>query len=91
MLALMGNKIESEKLLNFELGRAESKIVSSSSIAAAYYYLGNYEQTFRYLDLAIKEKDPWLTTNFNRHSFDKIVNKEKFKGIRKTMSLPANP
>ena len=91
MLALMGNKIESEKLLNFELGRAESKIVSSSSIAAAYYYLGKYEQTFRYLDLAIKEKDPWLTTNFNRHSFDKIVNKEKFKGIRKTMSLPANP
>ena len=79
MLSLMGNKIESEKILNLELDKSESKIVSSASIATAYYFLENYEKTYSYLELAIKEKDPWLTTNFNRFNFNKIANKEKFK------------
>ena len=91
MLSLMGNKIESEKILNLELDKSESKIVSSASIATAYYFLENYEKTYSYLELAIKEKDPWLTTNFNRFNFNKIANKEKFKYIKRTINLTAKP
>ena len=91
MLSLMGNKIESEKILNLELNKSESKIVSSASIATAYYFLENYEKTYSYLELAIKEKDPWLTTNFNRFNFNKIANKEKFKYIKRTINLTAKP
>ena len=91
MLSLMGNKIESEKILNLELDKSESKIVSSASIATAYYFLENYEKTYSYLELAIKEKDPWLTTNFNRFNFNKIANKEKFKYIKKTINLTPKP
>ena len=91
MLSLMGNKIESEKILNLELDKRESKIVSSASIATAYYFLENYEKTYSYLELAIKEKDPWLTTNFNRFNFNKIANKEKFKYIKRTINLTAKP
>jgi TolB-like protein len=91
MLSLMGNKIESKKILNLELDKSESKIVSSASIATAYYFLENYEKTYSYLELAIKEKDPWLTTNFNRFNFNKIANKEKFKYIKRTINLTAKP
>ena len=87
----MGNKIESEKILNLELDKSESKIVSPASIATAYYFLENYEKTYSYLELAIKEKDPWLTTNFNRFKFNKIANKEKFKYIKRTINLTAKP
>ena len=91
MLSLMGNKIESEKILNSELDRSESKIVSSSGIAAAYYFLGNYDQTFRYLNFAIEEKDTWLTYNLYRYKFDKISNDGRFKDIKNIMNLPAKP
>ena len=91
MLSLMGNKIESEKMLKSELDRSESKIVSSSGIAAAYYFLGNYDQTFKYLNFAIEEKDTWLTYNLYRYNFDKISNDGRFKDIKNIMKLPAKP
>ena len=84
-------KIESEKILNSELDRSESKIVSSSGIATAYYFLGNYDKTFRYLNFAIEEKDTWLTYNLYRYNFDKISNDGRFKDIKNIMNLPAKP
>ena len=56
MLSLMGNKIESENILNLELNKSESKIVSSASIATAYYFLENYEKTYSYLNWQLKKK-----------------------------------
>ena len=79
MLALKGDRLESEKILISEIDARGSKIVFASSIAGAYYYMGKNEEAFKYLNEAIEEKDPWLTLNFTRFNYENVANDAKFK------------
>ena len=88
MLALKGDRLESEKILISEIDARGSKIVFASSIAGAYYYMGKNAEAFKYLNEAIEEKDPWLTLNFTRFNYENVANDARFKEIRRKMQLP---
>ena len=59
--ALMGNEKEAKNIINSELAKKDKKIVSSSNIANAYYYIGEYDNALKYLEMAIEEKDSQLS------------------------------
>ena len=46
--ALMGDKKKAKSILNTELSKKDKKIVSSSNVANAYYYIGEYDNALKY-------------------------------------------
>jgi len=86
--ALMGNKKEAISILNTELLQKDKKIVSSSNIANAYYYIGDYDNALNYLKMAIEEKDSALPFLYFSNEWGKLFDNKIFNAIRERLNLP---
>ena len=86
--ALMGDKKEARSILNAEILQKDKKIVSSSEIANAYYYIGDYDNALNYLEMAIEEKDPQLSFLYFSSEWEKLFDNKKFNAIRERLNLP---
>ncbi len=86
--ALMGDKKEARSILNAEILQKDKKIVSSSNIANAYYYIGDYDKALNYLQMAIEEKDSKLSFLYFSSEWEKLFDNKKFNAIRERLNLP---
>ena len=87
--ALMGNEKEAKNIINSELAKKDKKIVSSSNIANAYYYIGEYDNALKYLEMAIEEKDSQLSFFYFSREWKELFDNKKFNEIRDSLKLPA--
>ena len=87
--ALMGDKKKAKSILNTELSKKDKKIVSSSNVANAYYYIGEYDNALKYLEMAIEEKDPQLSFLYFSREWKELFDNKKFNEIRDSLKLPA--
>ena len=87
--ALMGDKKKAKSILNTELSKKDKKIVSSSNVANAYYYIGEYDNALKYLEMAIEEKDSQLSFFYFSREWKELFDNKKFNEIRDSLKLPA--
>ena len=75
--------------LKVQAGSKDKKIVSSSNVANAYYYIGEYDNALKYLEMAIEEKDPQLSFLYFSREWKELFDNKKFNEIRDSLKLPA--
>jgi hypothetical protein len=77
-----------EWLLNYDLDRARTKYVSPLSLAFDYARLADKEETLRALNVAYRERSPWLIFLQKEPVFDFIHSDERYRALAKKMGLP---
>jgi TolB-like protein/DNA-binding winged helix-turn-helix (wHTH) protein/Tfp pilus assembly protein PilF len=68
--------------------RARKKYVSPFDMASQYAYLGQKEETLRFLEEAYRERSPWLVFLQNEPIFDFLHSDEHYRTIVKKIGLP---
>jgi TolB-like protein/DNA-binding winged helix-turn-helix (wHTH) protein len=68
--------------------RAHKKYISPFDMASQYAYLGQKEETLRFLEEAYRERSPWIVFLQNEPIFDFLHSDERYRTIVKKMGLP---
>ena len=76
--AVAGKKAEAQQVLNDLQQLQEQRYVSPYTVAAIYAGLGDQEQTFKWLDRAVEERDIWLMNLKVDPVFAKFHSQRKF-------------
>lgn len=68
--------------------RARKKYISPFDMASQYAYLGQKEETLRFLEEAYRVRSPWIVFLQNEPIFDFLHSDERYRTIVKKMGLP---
>ena len=85
--AVAGKKTEAQQVLTELQQLPEQRYVSPYTVAAIYAGLGDQEQTFKWLDRAVEERDIWLMNLKVDPVFAKLRSQRKFTDILARISL----
>ena len=68
--------------------RARKEYVSAFDVAKQYAYLGDKNSTLRSLELAYRERSPWLILVQTEPIFDFVHSDPRYRALVKTIGLP---
>jgi hypothetical protein len=68
--------------------QAHTHYVAAWDIATQYAYLGDKENTLKFLETALKERCPWIVFVQNEPIFDFLHNEARYQEVIKKIGLP---
>jgi TolB-like protein/DNA-binding winged helix-turn-helix (wHTH) protein/Flp pilus assembly protein TadD len=83
-----GEKAVEQFGLSKALESARKKYVSPYDIAQRYAFLGDKQQTLRYLEAASRERNPWLVFLQREPVYDFLHSEERYRAIVRGIGLP---
>ncbi|HEX4424685.1 MAG TPA: winged helix-turn-helix domain-containing protein [Terriglobales bacterium] len=83
-----GEKGLEELGVNELKARARKQYVSPRDIALASAFLGDKEQTLKFLEIAYRERSPWIVFLQKEPVFDFLHSDERYRAIVKKIGLP---
>lgn len=89
--ATRGDYAEAKKILNNEIKKRSTDVISSTGIAWCFYLIEEDIKALDYLELAIKEKDTRIVYLHANFDWKRISSTERFKSISKELNLPLKP
>ena len=89
--ATRGDYAEAKKILNNEIKKRGTDVISSTEIAWCFYLIEEDIKALDYLELAIKEKDTRIVYLHANFDWKRISSTERFKSISKKLNLPLKP
>ncbi len=89
--ATRGDYAEAKKILNNEIKKRGTDVISSTGIAWCFYLIEEDIKALDYLELAIKEKDTRIVYLHANFDWKRISSTERFKSISKELDLPLKP
>ena len=89
--ATRGDYAEAKKILNNEIKKRGTDVISSTGIAWCFYLIEEDIKALDYLELAIKEKDTRIVYLHANFDWKRISSTERFKSISKKLNLPLKP
>ena len=89
--ATRGDYAEAKKILNNEIKKRSTDVISSTEIAWCFYLIEEDIKALDYLELAIKEKDTRIVYLHANFDWKRISSTERFKSISKKLNLPLKP
>ncbi|MCK4835871.1 MAG: protein kinase, partial [Candidatus Aminicenantes bacterium] len=87
-LAFSGNISKARRILNNLIRRSKHNYLSATHVAKVYISLGNKDQTYLWLDKALKERDSDLVYIKVEPTYDRIRTDPRFKALVKKMRFP---
>ena len=91
IMASRGDHAEAKLILDEEIKKKGLDVISSAQIAKGFHLLNEDIKALDYLELAIKEKDPYITYLHVNFDWNRISDSQRFKSICKRLNLPAKP
>ena len=91
IMASRGDHAEAKLILDEEIKKKGLDVISSAKIAKGFHLLNEDIKALDYLELAIKEKDPYITYLHVNFDWNRISDSQRFKSICKRLNLPAKP
>ncbi len=91
IMASRGDHAEAKLILDEEIKKKGLDVISSTEIAKGFHLLNENIKALDYLELAIKEKDPYLPYLHVNFDWNRISDSQRFKAICKRLNLPAKP
>ena len=91
IMASRGDHAEAKLILDEEIKKKGSDVISSTLIAKVFYILNEDIKALDYLELAIKEKDPYMSYLHVNFDWNRISDSQRFKSICKSLNLPVKP
>ena len=91
IMASRGDHAEAKLILDEEIKKKGLDVISSAQIAKGFHLLNEDIKALDYLELAIKEKDPYITYLHVDFDWNRISDSQRFKSICKRLNLPAKP
>ena len=89
--ATRGDYAEAKKILNNEIKKRGTDVISSTEIAWCFYLIEEDIKALDYLELAVKEKDTRIVYLHANFDWKRISSTERFKSISKKLNLPLKP
>jgi TolB-like protein/DNA-binding winged helix-turn-helix (wHTH) protein/Tfp pilus assembly protein PilF len=83
-----GEKGVEELAVSTIKARARKKYVSPWDIAFTSAFLGDKEQTLKFLEMAYRERSPWIVFLQKEPVFDFLHSEERYRAIVKKIGLP---
>jgi len=87
-LARMGRTQEAQEILDRQIARKGSEIVSSTHLADAFYRLGDHDKALQYFEAAIDEKDPSIPYFYASCNWRDLFADARFKALSERLNLP---
>ena len=91
IMASRGDHAEAKLILDEEIKKKGLDVISSTLIAKVFYILNEDIKALDYLELAIKEKDPYMSYLHVNFDWNRISDSQRFKSICKSLNLPVKP
>ncbi len=88
VLGAMGRTQEAREILDRQIARKESQIVSSTHLAEAFYRLGDHTKALQYFEAAIDEKDPSIPYFYAGCDWRDLFANTKFRALSERLNLP---
>lgn len=88
VLGAMGRTQEAREILDRQIARKESQIVSSTHLAEAFYRLGDHDKALHYFEMAIDEKDPSIPYFYAGCDWRDLFANAKFRALSQRLKLP---
>ena len=88
VFANKGDSTEAKKILEEEIKKKDSDLISSTEIAKVFYVLNEDVKALDYLEMAIEEKDPNLTYLHINFEWRRIASSDRFKSLCERLNLP---
>ena len=86
--ALMGKQEEARRILNNAIEYSKKNYHSPENIAEVFAVLGEKDQTFVWLEKALRERDPRLIESLkNQHRFDPVRSDPRFTDLLRRIGL----
>jgi len=83
-----GEKAAEQLAVSSILARAAKQYVSPFDVAMQYAFLGDQEQTLKFLDAAYRERSPWLPFLQNEPVFDFLHPDPRYRALVNKIGLP---
>ena len=81
-----GEKAVEQLRVSSTLAWAAKHYISPYDVAVQYAFLGDKEQTLKFLDAAYRKRSPWLPFLQNEPVFDFLHSEPRYRAIVKKMS-----
>ena len=91
IFASKGNSKEAKKILEEEIKKKDTDLISSTEIAKVFYILNEDLKALDYLKMAIEEKDPNITYLHINFEWNRIASSDLFKSLCERLNLPLKP
>jgi TolB-like protein/DNA-binding winged helix-turn-helix (wHTH) protein/Flp pilus assembly protein TadD len=88
-LALAGEKEEALRVIRELQGISSKRYVSPYGVAQIYAALNDKEQTYRWLEIARRDRAVWMSYLAVDPLFDSIRSEERFRDLLRRVGLPA--
>ena len=88
VLGAMGQTKEAREILDQQILRKESQIVSSTHLAEAFYQLGDHDKALQYFEIAINEKDPSIPYFYAGCNWVPLFDDSRFRALCKRLNQP---